>query len=118
MLSFRDLNYRIGGRTLLDGANAQVPTGRKIGLVGRNGTGKSTLLRLVAGEITPDGGEIAMASGAMIGTVAQQAPTGPDRLIDVVLAADRERARLLAEAETAADQVGRASRREREGKYE
>src|SRR3546814_9825833 len=91
MLSFRDLNYRIGGRMLLDSANAQVPTGRKIGLVGRNGTGKSTLLRLVAGEITPDGGEIAMASGATIGTVAQQAPTGPDRLIDVVLAADRDR---------------------------
>ena len=56
MLSFRDLNYRIGGRMLLDGANAQVPTGRKIGLVGRNGTGKSTLLRLVAGAITPTAG--------------------------------------------------------------
>src|SRR3546814_3410795 len=80
MLSFRDLNYSIGGRALLDSANAQVPTGRKTGLVGRNGTGKSTLLRLVAGEITPDGGEIAMASGATIGTVAQPAPPGSERL--------------------------------------
>ncbi|WP_232475041.1 ABC-F family ATP-binding cassette domain-containing protein [Neoroseomonas rubea] len=103
VLTLRDLTIRIAGRTLLDGADLQVDTGRKVGLVGRNGAGKSTLLRAITGELQPDGGEIRLAARARMGHVAQEAPGGEDSLLEIVLAADTERAALLAEAETATD---------------
>ena len=67
------------------------------------GSGKTTLLRLIAGEIHPDDGGITVPKSTRIGWVTQEAPGGPDSLIAVVLAADKERARLLAEADTAHD---------------
>jgi len=101
MLHINDLTYRIEGKPLFENATAAIPAGHKIGLVGRNGTGKSTLLRLITGEVAPDGGSISIPKNARIGQVAQEAPGGPDSLLDTVLAADTERARLLCEAETA-----------------
>ena len=103
MLTIEGLTYRIAGRTLLDGADARLPAGSRIGLVGRNGTGKTTLLRLIEGDAAPDAGDIRLRGGARIGTVAQEAPSGSQTPLETVLAADRERARLLAEAEIAAD---------------
>jgi len=103
MLQVRDLTYRIGGRPIFEGASARVPEGWKVGVVGRNGAGKSTLLKLIAGELQPDGGAIELQRGARLGMVAQEAPGGPQTLLDFVLAADTERAALLAEAETAHD---------------
>jgi ATP-binding cassette subfamily F protein 3 len=99
VLAIRDLTIRIAGRPLLDGASLQIDTGRKVGLVGRNGAGKSTLLRAITGDLQPDGGEIRLAARARLGHVAQEAPGGEESLLDVVLAADTERAALLAEAE-------------------
>ncbi len=99
VLAIRDLTIRIAGRPLLEGANLQIDVGRKVGLVGRNGAGKSTLLRAIVGELQPDGGEIRLAARARMGHVAQEAPGGDTSLIDIVLAADTERASLLAEAE-------------------
>jgi ATP-binding cassette, subfamily F, member 3 len=101
MLHINDLTYRIEGRVIFDRASAGIPAGHKVGLVGRNGAGKTTLLRLIAGELAPDDGGIGVPRATRIGRVAQEAPGGPERLIDFVLAADQERARLLAEAETA-----------------
>ena len=103
MLHFNDLTYRIEGRLILDKATAGIPAGHKVGLVGRNGSGKTTLLRLIAGELHPDDGSVSYPKAARLGIVAQEAPGGPDSLIDWVLAADTERSALLAEAETAAD---------------
>lgn len=103
MLHINELTYRIEGRLLLDRATAAVPEGHKVGLVGRNGTGKSTLLKLMMGEIHPEDGSISLPKRAVIGTVAQEAPAGPTSLLDTVLAANKERAALLAEAETATD---------------
>jgi ATP-binding cassette subfamily F protein 3 len=103
MLHINDLSFRIEGRPILDCATAAIPEGRKVGLVGRNGAGKTTLLRLIAGDLHPDGGAITVPRGARIGRVAQEAPGGEESLIDWVLAQDSERARLLAEADTAAD---------------
>ena len=103
MLHINDLTYRIGGRVIFDRATAGIPAGHKVGLVGRNGAGKTTLLRLIAGELAPDEGGISVPRATRIGWVAQEAPGGPESLIEFVLAADRERARLLAEAETAQD---------------
>ena len=103
MLHINDLTYRIGGRVLLEGATAHVPKGHKVGLVGRNGTGKSTLFKLVSGELSVDSGAVNLRPGAKLGMVAQEAPSGPESLIDTVLAADQERTQLLAESETATD---------------
>lgn len=99
----RDITFRIGGRTLLDKASLSVSKGHRIGLVGPNGTGKSTLFKLIAGELELDGGEITIVAGTRVGMVRQDLPEDSTLLIDVVLAADTERASLLEEAETATD---------------
>lgn len=103
MLILSDLTFRIGARLLFDKASATIPTGTRVGFVGRNGTGKSTLFRMIRNEIAPESGSITVGKGLRIGSVAQEAPGGPESLIEVVLAADTERASLLIEAETATD---------------
>ena len=103
MLHINDLSFRIEGKPIFEGATAGIPAGHKVGLVGRNGAGKTTLLRLITGELSPDDGAISWPKHAKLGYVAQEAPGGDDTLIDWVLAADTERAALLAEAETAED---------------
>ena len=103
MLTVSDVTFTLAGKPLFQSASARVPDGAKVGVVGRNGTGKSTLFRLIEGALTPDQGEVVVRAGARIGGVAQEAPATGDSLLDTVLAADRERAALLAEAETARD---------------
>src|SRR3712207_2467923 len=103
VLAIRNLTLRIAGRALLEGADLVVDPGRKIGLVGRNGAGKSTLLRAITGDLHPDGGEIRLAARTRLGHVAQEAPGGPESLLDTVLAADTERAALLKELEAHPD---------------
>ncbi len=92
MLYHSDLTYRIAGRTLLDRASLSIPAGHRVGLVGPNGTGKSTLFKLISGELHADGGEITLIKGASMGMVRQDLPEDDTTLIDVVLAADTERA--------------------------
>ena len=103
MLVIDDLTVRIAGRMLLEDASARIPAGSRVGLVGRNGTGKTTLFSVIAGDLAPEHGSITLPPRWRIGRLAQEAPGGPDKLIDVVLRADTERTRLLAEAETAQD---------------
>ena len=103
MLHINDLVYRAGGKPLLDGATVSLGKGERAGLVGRNGSGKTTLLKLISGELQPDGGAIGVPRNLRIGTVAQHAPSGPESLIETVLAVDRERGALLAEANEARD---------------
>ena len=103
MLHINDLTYRIEGRPLFTQATLAISQGHKVGLVGRNGTGKSTLFRLIKGDISPDDGEINLRKNMRLGAVDQEVPSGPQSLMTTVLAADRERSSLLAEAETAAD---------------
>ena len=103
MLVIDDLTVRIAGRSLLERANAQVPAGARVGLVGRNGTGKSTLFGVIAGDLAPEQGTVVLPARVRIGRLPQEAPDGPESLIDMVLAADRERSALIAEAATAHD---------------
>jgi ATP-binding cassette subfamily F protein 3 len=103
MLTVSNLSYRIQGRPLFEGASVVLPAGSKAGLVGKNGSGKTTLFNLILGKITVDGGTIDVHPRARIGAVAQEAPGGKMTPLDVVLAADTERAALLAEAEHATD---------------
>ena len=103
MLRISDITYAVEGRPLFEHASATIPTGHKVGLVGRNGAGKTTLFRIIRGELSLEGGEIALPSRARIGGVAQEVPSSETSLIDTVLAADTERAALMAEAATATD---------------
>jgi ATP-binding cassette subfamily F protein 3 len=108
LLTVAGVTLRIGGRTLLEGADLTVDPGRRIGLVGRNGAGKSTLLKAISGDISVDGGEIRIASRARMAQVKQEAPSGPQSLLDTVLAGDPERLALLAElvADPSLDRMG------------
>ena len=103
MLVVDNLSLRIAGRLLLDNASAQLPDGARVGLVGRNGIGKTTLFKVITGELSAETGSIALPKRARIGRLAQEAPAGPESLLDVVLAADTERASLLAAAEIEQD---------------
>src|SRR5262245_48984453 len=103
MLRINAITYRIEGRPLLELASANIPTGHKVGLVGRNGTGKTTLFRLLHGEVEVDDGEISIPRTWRVGGVAQEAPSSETSLITTVLEADVERTALLAESETASD---------------
>ncbi|MAC73755.1 MAG: glycosyl transferase family 1 [Marinovum sp.] len=105
MLKISNISYSVEGRPLFDGASATIPDGHKVGLVGRNGTGKTTLFRLIRTELALEGGSLSLPSRAQIGGVAQEVPSNDVSLIDTVLAAHSERASLLAEAETATDPI-------------
>lgn len=98
MLTISDLTYRIGPRLLFDRASAAIPPGAKVGLVGRNGIGKSTLFRLILGEIAAESGTIELPPRARIGHVAQEAPGGPETLIEAVINHHMELSALLREA--------------------
>jgi ATP-binding cassette, subfamily F, member 3 len=101
MLQIENLVFNAWGRRFFDQATVTLPAGAKVGLVGRNGVGKTTLLKLIQGHYTPDGGDISLPKSARIGSVDQEHPATPVGLLDTVLAADAERQRLLAALETA-----------------
>ncbi len=103
MLSIDNVVVRIAGREILKGASANLPAGRRIGLVGRNGAGKTTLLKLFLGELSTDAGDVSWPRAWKVGAVAQEAPGSSDTLLDTVLAADKERSALLLAAETETD---------------
>ncbi|MBI1239691.1 MAG: ATP-binding cassette domain-containing protein [Alphaproteobacteria bacterium] len=108
MIIIDDLTFRMEGRLLFDAARAIVPEGHRVGLLGRNGTGKTTLFKLITGELAPEGGSVSVPKGRRIGHVAQEAPGGPVSLLETVLAADTERASLLARRETESDGIALA----------
>jgi len=103
MLSITDLTYRINERLLFEKASVVLPTGSKTGFVGKNGSGKTTLFNLILKNLAADDGDISVFKKAKIGTVAQEAPSSEQTVLDIVLSADVERTSLLAEAETATD---------------
>ncbi|RXG89368.1 ABC-F family ATP-binding cassette domain-containing protein [Bradyrhizobium zhanjiangense] len=103
MLSITDLSIRLAGRLLIDQSSVQITPGSRVGLVGRNGTGKSTLFKVIRGELAAEHGSVTLPPRWRVGSLAQEAPNGPESLISVVLKADLEREALLAEAEHATD---------------
>ncbi|GAA0031373.1 hypothetical protein BROWWM01_55050 [Bradyrhizobium ottawaense] len=103
MLGITDLSIRLAGRLLIDQSSVQITPGSRVGLVGRNGTGKSTLFKVIRGELAAEHGSVTLPPRWSVGSLAQEAPNGPESLISVVLKADLERDALLAEAESATD---------------
>jgi ATP-binding cassette subfamily F protein uup len=97
MLSLRDVSLRLGSTVLLDRANASIEAGERVCLLGRNGMGKSTLLKLVQGEISPDDGDIIRSPGLKVARLAQDVPEGNGlRVLDVVAAGLGELGAVLA----------------------
>ncbi len=103
MLIIDDLSVRIAGRLLIEHASVRIADGSRIGFVGRNGSGKSTLFNVITHDVAAEHGDIEMPSRWRVGRLAQEAPNGPESLIEVVLKADVERTRLLELAETEQD---------------
>ena len=97
MLNLNGISVRLGGRVILDGASAALPPRSRVGLIGRNGAGKTTLMKIITGLGEPDGGSVEMPRGWRMGYIAQEAPAGTSTPFETVLAADTERAALLAE---------------------
>ena len=85
MIQIYDLNLRIAGRLLIEGATVTIPTGSKTGFVGRNGTGKTTLFKAITGDMELETGQIIVPRDMKIGQVAQEAPGTDDHLIEIVL---------------------------------
>src|SRR6201996_9172780 len=102
MLQIKDLTFDAWGRRFFDQATVSLPKDAKVGLVGRNGVGKSTLFKLILNQLVLGSGEIGLPRAARIGSVDQEHPATPIPLLDTVLAADVERDSLLARLETAA----------------
>jgi ATP-binding cassette subfamily F protein 3 len=103
MLALEELSIRVAGRLLLENATARIPSGARVGLVGRNGTGKTTLFNVIAGEMAAEHGKIEVSPRWTLGRLAQEAPNGPQALVEIVLEADKERHALLAESDIATD---------------
>ena len=103
MINFKNISFSIGGVSLLEDTSAFVPTGHKVGIVGRNGAGKTTLFKLILKELIIDGGTIEIPRNFKVGSVAQEAPSTEETLLDTVLAADTERAELLRDSEIETD---------------
>ncbi|MDI4659199.1 ABC-F family ATP-binding cassette domain-containing protein [Xanthobacter autotrophicus] len=103
MIVLDDISLRLAGRLLIDHASVAIPENARVGVVGRNGSGKTTLFKAIVGELELESGAVRLPNRTRIGRVAQEAPAGPDSLLERVLAADTERAQLLHERETTHD---------------
>jgi len=101
MLQINDLTFNAWGRRFFDHASVSLPPGAKVGLIGRNGVGKSTLFKLILGQLHAGDDEISLPKAARIGSVDQEHPATPFTLLDTVLEADEERHSLLTRLETA-----------------
>lgn len=103
MLKIEDISFRIGGKTLFESGTVMIPHGNKVGIVGRNGIGKSTLFNLIRGEAQLERGYINFPKKTRIGSMAQEAPATEKNLVETVLEYDAERHSLLQEAEETKD---------------
>ena len=98
MIAFRNLSLRRGERTLLRNVDATLHAGWRVGVVGRNGCGKSSLFAALLGELEPDAGEIERPRAQRFAWVAQETPGLPDHAIDFVLGGDELSAAALRDA--------------------
>ena len=101
MLSISNLSYFIGGRALYENANLHIKPKDKIGLVGQNGTGKSTLLKIINGDYLPSSGDVQKAKDCTLGFLNQDLLSyqSDDSILDVALAAFKETLAIQAEIE-------------------
>jgi ATP-binding cassette subfamily F protein 3 len=101
MLQITNLTFNAWGRQFLDDASVSLPPGSKVGLVGRNGIGKSTLFKIVLGELAGNGDEVSLPKTARVASVDQEHPATPVSVLDTILEADVERHDLMTRLDTA-----------------
>ena len=101
MLQFDNVSLRRGPRLLFEGASFQIHPGKKTGLTGANGTGKSSLFALVLGSLTSDQGRVTHPADWIIAHVAQETPSSPRAALEYVLDGDTQLRRLQAQLTTA-----------------
>lgn len=99
MIDIQNLSFHFGLRTLFEDTSVMIQDGQKVGLVGPNGCGKSTLFKLIEGKFSPDGGKIEISRSTQIASVAQDIADPSVPLLSYVLAADKELTRLEKELE-------------------
>jgi ATP-binding cassette subfamily F protein uup len=110
LFSIDNLSIAFGAEKLLDGASFQLEAGERVCLIGRNGTGKTTLLRLLADELHPDGGDIWRQPGLRVATLAQELPADTTATVFEIVAGGLEGlGALLAEYHEAAIQLAHAA---------
>lgn len=103
MIDINDITIRIGSKVLLEHASAHISDGQKVGIVGANGCGKSTLFKVLLGEQETETGDVFFPNGYQVATVAQEQKDINIQVLDFVLAADKERVDLLERLKTAAE---------------
>ena len=106
MLALSNINLRRGPRVLVEDASFQVHAGQRVGVIGPNGCGKSSLFSMIMGELEPDAGELVLDPRYEIAHVAQESPRGSGSAVDWVMDGDRglrEVQAAIAEGEAAAD---------------
>ena len=112
MIALREFALRVGGRVLLSEVNVTLHAGARIGVVGRNGSGKSSLFAALQGRIEPDRGSLTLPANLRMASVAQETPELPDAALDYVLGGDSEVAAALqaaADAEARGDSADAAA---------
>ncbi|MFV5379655.1 ATP-binding cassette domain-containing protein [Acinetobacter pittii] len=94
-ITLRDVQLAFGGPALLDGANFNLERGERVCLIGRNGEGKSTLLKLIEGSLLPDSGEVSIQNGLTVSMLAQDVPMDSGKVADIVADGAGEAAEVL-----------------------
>ncbi|WP_180044350.1 MULTISPECIES: ATP-binding cassette domain-containing protein [unclassified Acinetobacter] len=102
-ITLRDVQLAFGGPALLDGANFNLERGERVCLIGRNGEGKSTLLKLIEGSLLPDAGEVSLQNGITISMLAQDVPMSSGKVADIVADGAGEAAAVLKAYHEASD---------------
>ena len=102
-ITLRDVHLAFGGPALLDGANFNLERGERVCLIGRNGEGKSTLLKLIEGSLLPDSGEVSIQNGLTVSMLAQDVPMDSGKVADIVADGAGEAASVLKEYHEASD---------------
>ena len=102
-ITLRDVQLAFGGPALLDGANFSLERGERVCLIGRNGEGKSTLLKLIKGNLLPDAGEVSIQNGLTISMLAQDVPMDSGKVADIVADGAGEAANVLKAYHEASD---------------
>lgn len=102
-ITLRDVHLAFGGPALLDGANFNLERGERVCLIGRNGEGKSTLLKLIEGSLLPDTGEVSIQNGLTVSMLAQDVPMDSGKVADIVADGAGEAATVLKDYHEASD---------------